>query len=76
MRKAKNPARLARKPLTRRQLAVCDLVVDGLSSKQIARCLGIGHRTVEDHRLIAYRKLGVRTGIQLVRRVMEAKANQ
>jgi DNA-binding NarL/FixJ family response regulator len=71
MRKPKNPAPQARQPLTRQQLAVCDLVVDGLSNKQIGRWLGISYRTVEDHRSVAYRKLGVRTGGELCRRVLE-----
>ena len=33
------------RPLTARECEVCDLVMKGLSAKEIARKLGIGHRT-------------------------------
>jgi DNA-binding CsgD family transcriptional regulator len=57
--------------LTARQRAVCELVAEGLSSKQIARRLGIDYRTVDDHRLNAYRVLGVHNGVQMVRRLLK-----
>jgi DNA-binding NarL/FixJ family response regulator len=46
------------------------------SNKEIAWQLGIHHRTVESHRTVAYRKLRVRTGIQLYRRLLEMKAER
>jgi DNA-binding CsgD family transcriptional regulator len=62
-------------PLTAREYEVCDLVMKGLSAKEIGRLLGISHRTVESCRHIACRKLGVRTGIQMFRRLAEMKAD-
>ncbi len=38
----------------------------GLSSKHIARCLGISHRTVHKHRQNAMRKLGAATLSSLI----------
>jgi FixJ family two-component response regulator len=37
--------------LTRRQREVCVLLIQGQSNKEVARVLGISHRTVEDHRM-------------------------
>lgn len=58
--------------LSKRQQDVCDYVVMGWGSKEIARQLGISHRTVETHREIIYRKMGVRSVVELVRKVMGA----
>lgn len=60
---------LRRAALTERQRSVCDLVTQGMSSKQIARHLGISHRTVETHRGEIYRRLGVHNAIQLIRKM-------
>lgn len=57
--------------LTGRQRDVCVLVAEGMSNKEIARRLGIGHRTVEFHRHEAYRKLDVRNVVQLVRKIFD-----
>lgn len=56
--------------LSQRQQAVCELVAEGLSAKQIAAKLCISHRTVEDHRKEVYRKLGVRSAVGLVRKLI------
>ena len=48
-----------------------DLVVDGQSSKSIARTLGISYRTVELHRNHIFDKLGVQSVAELVRLVVE-----
>lgn len=58
--------------LTIRQQRVCDLVVKGLTAKEIGQKLGIGARTVESHRDTIYRKLGVRNAVELVRKTMGA----
>lgn len=58
--------------LTLQQQRVCELVSRGLSNKEIASEMGIGSRTVENHRLLVYRKLGVRNAVELVRKVMGA----
>lgn len=57
-------------PLTRRQSQVCDLLVNGDRNKDIAEKLGIGVRTVEDHRATIYEKLGVRNVAELTRKVL------
>lgn len=45
--------------LSPRQRQVFDGVLEGLTSKEIARQLGISHRTVESYRLDMMRRLGV-----------------
>lgn len=60
----------ASQPLTAKQKLICDLVAEGFSSKEIARELGIGSRTVEDHRRVIYGKLGVRNAVQLTRKIL------
>lgn len=52
--------------LTEREREVMDLVVRGLSSKAIARELGISFRTVEVHRSHILDKMGVRTVPELI----------
>jgi DNA-binding NarL/FixJ family response regulator len=46
--------------LTDRQKSVLELVVDGLTSKVIAKKLNLSPRTVEFHRMRALEKLGVK----------------
>lgn len=53
--------------LTERQKAVCDLLIEGLSNKEISERLGISHRTVEEHRAEVFRKMGVRNAVELTR---------
>ena len=60
-------------PLTIKQQRVCELVVRGLTAKQIGKKLGIGARTVETHRENVYRKLSVRNAIELVHKILEGK---
>ncbi|MGB3044564.1 MAG: helix-turn-helix transcriptional regulator [Xanthobacteraceae bacterium] len=55
------------RPLTEKQQSVCDLLILGLSSKEISTRLGISHRTVEQHRVEVFRKMGVRNVVELVR---------
>lgn len=59
--------------LSFRQQEVCDRVVRGMSSKEIATELGISHRTVDAHREEVYRRMGVRSAVELVRKLMEGK---
>lgn len=61
-----------REGLTRREAQVCALIADGYSNKEIAMMLFIGHRTVEDYRGKAMRKLGVHNVVKLVRKVLGA----
>lgn len=60
--------------LTHKQQRICDLIAEGLSNKEIARQIGIDRRTVESHRAVIYAKLGVRNGVQLVRKILGVPA--
>jgi two-component system response regulator FixJ len=53
--------------LTPREHQVMDLIYEGLPNKTIAGQLGLSTRTVEAARAAVYRKLGVDSGIALVR---------
>ena len=44
--------------LTKRQKQCLDLILDGLSAKEIGNRLGITKSTVESHLYVAYRALG------------------
>ena len=55
-----------RTSLTAREREVLDLVVTGLSSKAIAKSLGISFRTVEVHRSHILDKMGVKTVPELI----------
>lgn len=53
--------------LTSREREVLQLVAEGLSSKEIASCLGVSTRTVESHRAKVMDKLGIHKVSGLVR---------
>lgn len=57
--------------LTGREKEVLLLVKDGLKNGEIARRLGISHRTVEAHRFRAMKKLHLRNQSELLRYFME-----
>lgn len=67
-REAEAPTGLALDALTQRERQVLPLVAEGLSSKEIARQLGISPKTVEIHRTNILRKLGVKTSRELIYR--------
>lgn len=50
-----------RKELTRRETQILELLVGDLTDKEIARTLGITHRTVRTHLERIYRKQRVRS---------------
>lgn len=56
--------------LTRREIEVCEMVVKGLTNKQVGDHLSISHRTVEDYRARAMKKLGVNSVVGLARKVL------
>jgi DNA-binding CsgD family transcriptional regulator len=56
--------------LTPRERATLAQIVSGASSKEAARALGIGPRTVEFHRKNIMLKLGAKNTVDLVRRVL------
>ena len=51
--------------LTERERQVLHLVIENLTNRQIAQKLDISHRTVEMYRANIYRKLGVRSTLEL-----------
>ncbi len=52
--------------LTPRQRQIFDGVADGLSNKEIARNLGISHRTVEAYRMDMMNRLGLQNLMELI----------
>jgi DNA-binding CsgD family transcriptional regulator len=56
--------------LTARELEVLNLIVSGMTNKEIAKKLGISPRTSEIHRGRIMRKLGARNTASLVRIVL------
>ena len=59
--------------LTERERDVLEQVAKGLSSKAIARELGVSYRTVELHRCHIMEKLQVRSAAELIRLVIEQR---
>ncbi|MGV0870618.1 helix-turn-helix transcriptional regulator [Mycolicibacterium sp. XJ879] len=58
-------------PLTERELEVLALACEGASAREIGERLFISERTVESHVSNAYRKLGIRSRIELIRRATQ-----
>lgn len=58
--------------LTAREREIAAHVVNGRTSKEIARALAISHRTVEVHRAAILRKLDARNAAELVTRIVVA----
>jgi DNA-binding NarL/FixJ family response regulator len=54
-------------PLTHREIEVVRGVADSLTSREIARQLGISEKTVEHHRQNVLLKLGLRDRVALTR---------
>jgi DNA-binding CsgD family transcriptional regulator len=59
--------------LTGRERAVLTLIVEGESSKEIGRVLGISPRTVDFHRANILEKLGARNIADLIRVVLSRR---
>ncbi len=64
---AEPPARGSLPALTPREMDVLTALVAGRSNKEIARELGISHRTVEVHRASLMARLGARNLAEAVR---------
>ncbi len=60
--------------LTDAEARVAALVVEGLTNVEIARRLLVSRRTIDTHVLVAYRKLEVRSRVQLMRAILGASA--
>jgi two-component system response regulator DctR len=59
-------------PLTDREREILEQVVQGFTTKEIARTLQLSPRTVEVHRGHILHKLGARNTADLVRKAVEA----
>ena len=59
--------------LTPRELDVLAAMADGLSGKAIAARLGVALKTVENHKIRVFDKLGVRNSAELVRYAMRKR---
>jgi DNA-binding CsgD family transcriptional regulator len=57
--------------LSRRQREIVDMVARGLSSKEIAACLGLTQMTIRNHLTILFRKFGVSSRIALMNALRE-----
>jgi two-component system, LuxR family, response regulator FixJ len=63
--------------LTDRESEIANLIaVDGLTSKEAARSLGLSYRTVEAHRSRIFRKLGLQNVVQLARVMASREVGQ
>ena len=60
-------------PLTERELEVLQLIVDGMSNREIAEKLIIGEGTVKTHINNIYSKLDVKSRTQAIARISELK---
>lgn len=58
--------------LTPKQRNISDLIVQGLSNKEIGEKLGISVRTVETHRDHIFKRAGVRNAVELTRKMLGA----
>jgi DNA-binding NarL/FixJ family response regulator len=63
---AATPARARTPHLSEREARIVELLKCGMTTKQIASALGVSTRTVDVHRAGIKRKLGLRTGAELV----------
>jgi DNA-binding CsgD family transcriptional regulator len=59
-------ARKPKPPLTRREREILDLLLQGMTNRQIAHAIGIGEETVKKHLYHVYRKLGLHSRSQLI----------
>jgi DNA-binding NarL/FixJ family response regulator len=57
--------------LTNRELEVLEMIGRGMTSKQIARRLGLSQKTIEAHRDRIRMKLGLSNSLALARRAMQ-----
>ncbi len=56
--------------LTERELEVAEAIARGVPNREIAKALGLSVKTVDTHRAHALKKLGCRSNIDLVKRMI------
>jgi FixJ family two-component response regulator len=59
--------------LTSQERRVRDLVVDGMTTEEIAALLCLGKRTVETHRQVVHHKMGARNVADIVRLTLQQR---
>lgn len=59
--------------LSEREREILKLMIDGKSSKEMAKDLGISHRTIENHRLNIMRKLGTTNSSETVAKALKGQ---
>jgi DNA-binding CsgD family transcriptional regulator len=64
------------KGVTPTEQRVSELVLEGMTNQEIARALFMGRKTVETHLSNVYRKLGVRSRVELTRKLASAEVSQ
>lgn len=62
--------------LTKREKEILDFVVEGLSSKEIARQLSLSYRTIESHRSRIMKKMATSSLRNLVAKVLSSKSDE
>jgi DNA-binding NarL/FixJ family response regulator len=62
----------ARDALTPAEQRVAELVTEGRTNREVAAALVVSENTVESHLRSVYRKLGIRSRVELARRVQTA----
>lgn len=68
-RKEQHPL-ITQQKLTKRESEITQLIVNGLTCKEIARKLSLSHRTVEVHKANLMKKLGVHSKHELSSKII------
>ncbi len=59
--------------LSRKEMVILKLIVEGMNSREIAENLELSVRTVDNHRANMMKKMGVKNGIEMVKLAIEKK---
>jgi DNA-binding CsgD family transcriptional regulator len=62
---------LPKDSLSPREMEVCQLLIDGLAVKEVAARCNVSPKTAECHTRNLYKKLGVRSRVELVKRFVD-----
>ncbi|KAF1021145.1 MAG: Transcriptional regulatory protein FixJ [Paracidovorax wautersii] len=73
LRQTRDVRQLIERELTERERGVMELVVQGLSNKQVADQLDISVRTVEVHRARVFEKMNVKSAVELANLLHHAR---
>lgn len=61
--------------LTRRELEISRLLIEGFSSKELAKRVGVSTHTVNAHKKAIYRKLGAHSIVQVMKKIENLGVN-